>query len=231
MEILYAELIRAITASRFWDANRPQPAGFFVCMSEKLTQKQEAFCQRYIETGNASEAYRLSYDAENMSDEAVRVEAHRLQQNPNVSLRLDQLRDFQLKRHQVTADRVIAEYSRLAFLDIRKAFDEEGRLKPIHELDDDTAAAISGLEVEQLTQPVEVDEELEGQPHGGSLRRARGKVPGGRLVKIKLSDKKGALDSLAKTLGIAPDKLIVVHQPLPEQDKALLNDYVGKEAD
>ena len=39
-------------------------------------------------------------------------------------------------------DRVLTEYAKLAFLDIRKAFDEDGNLKPIHELDDDTAAAI-----------------------------------------------------------------------------------------
>ena len=51
-----------------------------------LTIKQERFAQRYVELGNASEAYRQSYDAEDMSDEAIRVEASRLLDNPNVSL-------------------------------------------------------------------------------------------------------------------------------------------------
>ena len=33
----------------------------------RLTPKQEGFCQNYIETGNASEAYRLNYNAQNMN--------------------------------------------------------------------------------------------------------------------------------------------------------------------
>ena len=56
-------------------------------------------------------------------DEAVAVEACRLQKNPNVALRIEELRDLHRKRHEVTVDRVIAEYAKLAFLDIRKAFD------------------------------------------------------------------------------------------------------------
>ena len=32
----------------------------------KLTIKQEAFARAYVETGNASEAYRRAYNAENM---------------------------------------------------------------------------------------------------------------------------------------------------------------------
>ena len=31
-------------------------------MAKKLTPKQESFCLAYIETGNASEAYRQAYD-------------------------------------------------------------------------------------------------------------------------------------------------------------------------
>ena len=35
-------------------------------MARPLTEKQEAFCRAFVETGNASEAYRRSYDAKNM---------------------------------------------------------------------------------------------------------------------------------------------------------------------
>lgn len=42
---------------------------------------------------------------------------------------------------------VLRERKRLAFFDPRKLFDLEGRPLPIHELDDDTAAAIAGLDV------------------------------------------------------------------------------------
>ena len=102
----------------------------------------------------------------------------------------------------------------MAFLDIRKAFDENGILKPIHELDDDTAAAISGLEVDKKVSKM-TDEN--GEPMVES-----------HLHKIKLSDKKGALDSLAKTLGLFTDGSVNVNvstQPLPEQDRSLLAEY------
>lgn len=183
----------------------PESADFHIWnMSDTLTPKQEKFAQRLVETDKPSESYRHAYDAENMSDEAVSVEACRLQDNPRVALRIAELRQLHLKRHQVTVDRVVSELSKLAFLDIRKAFDEEGNLKPIHELDDDTAAAIAGLEVEVRRVTGEADEELEGQPHGGALKRQHGATA--RLHKIKLSDKKGALDSLARYLGIFVDR-------------------------
>jgi hypothetical protein len=44
-----------------------------------LTLKQERFAQLVIEKqGRLSEAYREAYDADNMTDESVKVSAHRL---------------------------------------------------------------------------------------------------------------------------------------------------------
>lgn len=78
-------------------------------MTGNLTPKQERFCQKYIETGNASEAYRQSYDAENMSPEAIRVEACRLLQNPNVALMVVELQEKLRERHGVTVDSLTEE--------------------------------------------------------------------------------------------------------------------------
>lgn len=75
----------------------------------KLQPKQEAFCLAYIETGNASEAYRLSYDAVTMSASAINVEASRLLDNPKITLRLDELRQPIMERHNVTVDSLLAE--------------------------------------------------------------------------------------------------------------------------
>ena len=162
-------------------------------MTDKtLTPKQELFAQKYVETGNASEAYRLSYAAGNMKPETVNRTAKELLDNPKIAARLAELAARQLKRHDVTIDRVLAEYAKLAFLDIRKAFDADGNLIPIHALDDDTAAAIAGLEVDKKVSKT-TDEN--GDP-----------VVESYLHKIKLSDKKGALDSLAKHLGMFVDR-------------------------
>ena len=53
----------------------------------KLTPKQQTFLLRYSINGhNATDAYKNSYDCENMSPEAINVEASRLLKNPKVSL-------------------------------------------------------------------------------------------------------------------------------------------------
>jgi phage terminase small subunit len=58
-----------------------------------LTPKQEAFCLAYLETGNASEAYRRAYSAQNMKPESVAVAASRALSNAKVALRVSELRE------------------------------------------------------------------------------------------------------------------------------------------
>jgi phage terminase small subunit len=74
-----------------------------------LTVKQEAFCLAYMETGNASEAYRQAYDAENMNDNSVRVEAYDLLANPNIALRVEELQEEAKQRNAITIDDLIKE--------------------------------------------------------------------------------------------------------------------------
>lgn len=74
-----------------------------------LTIKQEKFCMVYVETGNASEAYRQAYNAENMTQNAVAVEACRILDSPNISLRIKELKSGHTKRHEITIDDLVAE--------------------------------------------------------------------------------------------------------------------------
>lgn len=73
-----------------------------------LTQKQENFAQLYVELGNASEAYRRSYNTK-ASHEVVNVNACKLLANDNVSLRVSQIRDSHRERHNLTIDDLIKE--------------------------------------------------------------------------------------------------------------------------
>ena len=68
------------------------------------TPKQNAFALRYIELGNASRAYRETYNADGMSDNAIRVESCRLLQHPNVSLIIEQAKAEHMERHNITID-------------------------------------------------------------------------------------------------------------------------------
>lgn len=56
-----------------------------------LTPKQEAFCLSYLKTGNASEAYRQAYSAENMKPESVNRKAKDVLDNVKIRARLEEL--------------------------------------------------------------------------------------------------------------------------------------------
>ncbi len=74
-----------------------------------LTPKQEAFCLAYIETGNASEAYRQAYDAENMKPETVNRKAKVELDKGKIRARLDELQEAHRERHNVTVDSLTGE--------------------------------------------------------------------------------------------------------------------------
>ena len=76
----------------------------------KLTQKQEAACQAYIECGgNQSEAYRQAYNAENMTPETIWKEASILFNIPHVTVRVIELQATHVLRHNVTVDTLTNE--------------------------------------------------------------------------------------------------------------------------
>jgi hypothetical protein len=75
----------------------------------KLTPKQEAFALAYVETGNASEAYRRSYNVKSSTPQAVWVSACRVLADAKVSLRVAQLQERAVKRHDVTIDSLTQE--------------------------------------------------------------------------------------------------------------------------
>lgn len=78
-------------------------------MQSKLTEKQEKFCQVYIETGNASEAYRKAYNAEKMKTETVNTKAFELLRNGKITDRVNELKERHAKRHDCTVDDLLAE--------------------------------------------------------------------------------------------------------------------------
>jgi len=75
-----------------------------------LTPKQEGFCRSYIETGNASEAYRLNYDAEKMKPNTVNNKAKLLLKQGPIRDRLTELQQHHQDRHDITVDSITAMY-------------------------------------------------------------------------------------------------------------------------
>ena len=153
-----------------------------------LLPKQMKFCQEYLISENASKAaIHAGYSAK--SAYAIGQETLKI---PAVIGFLAQKRAKHEKRMEelhismgLTEERISLEVARLAFFDARKMFNAKGDPIPISELDDDTAAAIAGLDVL---------EEYEGS---GPERRLVGYVK-----KYKIADKNSALERGAKILGM-----------------------------
>ena len=80
-------------------------------MSKKytLTQKQELFCQAYIETGNASAAYRLVYDVRGSNPQSINRMAKELMDNLKITARIAALNELHRARHCITVDSLTFE--------------------------------------------------------------------------------------------------------------------------
>lgn len=147
-----------------------------------LTPKQDRFVAEYLVDLNATQAaIRAGY-----SQKTAYSMGQRLLKNVEVQTAIQAAMNVRSKRVEITQDRVLQEYARMAFFDPRKLFDDEGNPKHITELDDDTAAALVGLDVVK-----EVD------PDSGDVTYTK---------KYKLANKLGALDSLGKHLGMFDGK-------------------------
>lgn len=86
----------------------------------RLSIKQENFCNYYLESGNASDAYRRAYSCKGKSDNAIWVEASRLANNPKVTLRISELSSEMRRRSDITKDEavgILADIARANIVD------------------------------------------------------------------------------------------------------------------
>ena len=80
----------------------------------KLTPKQNKFAEEYVNTGNASEAYRRACDvSKTTSNEVIAVEGSRLLTDPNVSLRVQELKTKEAEAFQITRKEVADGYFKM----------------------------------------------------------------------------------------------------------------------
>lgn len=149
--------------------------------ARKLAPMQSVFVQEYLIDLNATQAaIRAGYSAK-----TAEQQGYQLLQKPSVQAAIAARQKEREQRTAVTADRVLLEAARLALFDPRKLFDDDGSPKGIHELDDDTAAAVAGIEVL---------EQFEGS--------GKERVFVGYLKKYRIADKNAALEKLFKHHGL-----------------------------
>ena len=137
---------------------------------ESADDRRAKFIEAYFTNGgNATDAaIQAGY-----SPKSAAVTASQLLKEPKVSAEVEKRRTEIVAKLELSTERTIKEVSRLAFCDPRKLVDEKGRLKQLHELDDDIAAAIASVEVDK---------------DGG--------------IKYKFWDKNSAIEKAAKVQGL-----------------------------
>ena len=110
----------------------------------KLTEKQERFCLSYIETGNASEAYRRNYDCSKSTEASVWRKAKELLDNGKVAARIEELRAPVREKAQITLEQHLNDLKRL-----RDLAEQEGKYSAAVTAETNRGKA-SGLYVEQV---------------------------------------------------------------------------------
>jgi len=149
--------------------------------AKKLNRRQEEFVRQYLLDLNASAAYiRAGFKARGNSAE---VNAARLLRNAQVAKAIEHAMAERSARTQTSADRVICELAKIAFFDVTNALNDDGSIKPLSELDNDTAAVLASFEVVELAS------------EQGSVTH-----------KIRLADKLRALELLGKHLGLFSER-------------------------
>jgi len=149
----------------------------------RLTPKQQRFVDEYLCDLNATQAaIRAGYSEKNAD-----VIGYQLLRKTSVSAEIVRCRKQITEKCQVTQERVIAELACIAFFDPRKLYDENGNLKPIQELDEETATAIQSMDQNIV-----------------KIKRENGKNRNETVLvdKIRLHNKIDALDRLARYLGL-----------------------------
>lgn len=151
-----------------------------------LTEQQKLFCAYYVKDLNGPKAAR----AAKYSEKNAHSISCRLLSKVHIREEIERLMKRPLQKAAVTVDRVIKELARVGFADLSKAYEEDGSLKNIHEMDKSIVATISGIEVDEIT------------AGKGSNKRSLGKTK-----KVKMHDKVKALELLGRHLKMFTDNV------------------------
>ena len=166
--------------------------------------RHENFCQEYRIDGNGDRSVvAAGFKCKQWKDgsTSASVTAHLLLKNYKVKARILELQAQAAKKFAVSEGRVLQELARIGMSDVRKILTPTGLADP-STWDDDTAAAVSGVEIEKLFKGT------------GKERKHVGYTQ-----KVKLWDKNASLNMLAKHLNL------FVEEEKPKGDTYNLTQY------
>ncbi|WP_206517943.1 terminase small subunit [Sphingobacterium lactis] len=142
-----------------------------------LTDKQQRFVEEYMVDLNATQAaIRAGYS----QNTAHSIGAENLIK-PEIQEAIQKRKQELSDQTGITAERVLKEYAKIAFSDIRELYTPDNNLYDIRQLDDETAGAVMSVEVDVMS--------VQGMPVG-------------ETKKVKLYNKLTALEALGKHIGL-----------------------------
>ena len=112
-------------------------------------QRKGEFVAAYLANGRNAHQAALSagYSARSACSQGAR-----LLSNANVRAQIDEANTKAAAIAGLSVERTLREIARLAYADPRALFQPDGSLRPVHELDDDTAATVASIEVDEIRQ-------------------------------------------------------------------------------
>lgn len=146
------------------------------------------FAAEYIKDFSQAGAYMRAFSGmgATTNEASASVSACRLMRKPEVQEAIRAAMQARVSRVNVDADRVLLEVARLALSDLRRAFDEDGRLLDPKDWPDELAAAVASVESVE-----------EGGKDGKPLAVVR---------KLRAWDKPAALTLAMRHLGMLVDR-------------------------
>lgn len=157
-----------------------------------LTDKEEWICREFVADAGENQTRAYMKVFKGCTYESARTLAAKYFADVRIKARIAELRVERNKRLEITADKVLAGIAKLAFYDSREFFDDDGRLRPIGELDPDHSDVISGIE---------------------TMHKVTGEESDGVTIttKIKLADRGQNLERLGKYCKLFTDKVETEH--------------------
>jgi phage terminase small subunit len=142
-----------------------------------LSDKQKRFVEEYMVDLNATQsAIRAGYSLKT----AHSIGAENLTK-PEIQEAIQQRQKEISEATNISAKRILEEYAKIAFSDVRELFTPDNNLYDIRQLDDSTAGAVASIEIDALlVQGMQV----------------------GETKKVKMYDKLKALDALGRHIGL-----------------------------
>lgn len=152
---------------------------------DPLTPQERLFVNEFLVHRNGLRAYMKVYGG--ISYGAAAVAASTLLKKGKVQAEVQAAIKAQGERCRITADRVLKEIGRIAFVDPEELQDDEGRFKLLRDIPVEVRKAIAGIEVSRVKTYTD---------------KESGVTTEEQVLKYKFWDKNAALGRLCKHLGL-----------------------------